>query len=316
MIIYSNYIEIFNEMKHLILSSKKSIYIFSWLFDFNYKFNGKESFYDILLQVSKNVKIYILIFNNGLYPHIEKLYTKAFNIKYIDSPSILKNPKYIANIVPKILSYSSKSNYNTSGFHKVGCFHNKILLIDETDILLGGIDVDITRNSVINKSKNIKKYNTKNFVWDEIAIKIKSTDNLNLYIKEQYKLNGHYNPNIDQLLPFIGNFKNINSEQKYIKKIITNAKKFIYIEAQYIFSMHKNCVLNHLIKKILYNIVNNTDFIVIIVTNHIQLDIYNTYQKDIFIYKLYKYIKESYTIINVQLEKLFNVVTINDVFKK
>lgn len=98
----------------------------------------------------------------------------------------------------------------------MGYFHNKILLIDETDILLGGIDVDITRNSVINKSKNIKKYNTKNFVWDEIAIKIKSTDNLNLYIKEQYKLNGHYNPNIDQLLPFIGNFKKINSEQKYI----------------------------------------------------------------------------------------------------
>ena len=96
-------------------------------------------------------------------------------------------------------------------------------------------------------------------------------------------------------MPFIGNFKNINSEKKYIKRIITNAKKFIYIEAQYIFSIYKNTVLNHLIKKILHNIVNNTDFIVIIVTNYIQLDIHNTYQRDIFIYKLYKYIKEIIT---------------------
>ena len=159
-------------------------------------------------------------------------------------------------------------------------------------MLLGGVDTDKTRVSYV-KSPDNKKYNCNNYVWDEIAIKIASApDQINSYIKKQYEMDGKYNPDIKALLPYIGNFRNVNNEITHIKHIINQANKYIYIESQYLFSYKKNTLLKTLLYKILSNIKNKKEFSVVICTNYIQLDISNVSQKNLFTTKLHKYIKE------------------------
>uniref|UniRef100_A0A6C0EKE6 PLD phosphodiesterase domain-containing protein n=1 Tax=viral metagenome TaxID=1070528 RepID=A0A6C0EKE6_9ZZZZ len=295
MIIYENYVEIFNEMKNMILSSKESIYIFSWLFDFDFKFNNDETFYDILVDASKRgVKINMLLINNVLYPHIKQAKSiHNLNIKYIDSPCIYRAPVNLA--FAGYLFYKKTYPYEyrpLENFKKPGHFHNKLLLIDNKELLLGGVDTDKTRVSYI-KSPDNKKYNCNNYVWDEIAIKIASVpEQIILYIKKQYEMDGKYNPDIKALLPYVGNFRNVNNEITHIKHIINQANKYIYIEAQYIFSYKKNTLLKTLLYKILSNIKDKKEFSVVISTNYIQLDISNVSQKNIFTTKLHKYIKE------------------------
>ena len=135
-------------MKCGILEAKEEIYIFSWLFDFEYKFNKKETFLEILnIKPEQGIKIYVLIQKNVLYLHVKMINSNLFNIKYINSP--------VLNQLPKIVSYSfykyyrkiyPNSPYQDINLFKNPChFHNKLLLIDRKLLLLGGIDTQNTR---------------------------------------------------------------------------------------------------------------------------------------------------------------------------
>lgn len=300
-------------LKH-IQNAKKVIYISSWRVDLSFKLDRKNKLYDILLDKCKQgVKVYVLtsiapgtdlMLNNDFFKKMKNV-NKNFNFKILDfkaSNNFQSIFKFL-NTFDKIL-FSNKKCCDR-------LFHQRYFNCDDKYCLIGCVDMDVDINcSLTRKIRNINDY-----YHIEYGISFTPDEDFKKYCRDNF-----YQDGCASIISkhFYGNFFKINTEYKKIISLISNAKKSIFIENQWIdYSTKKTkklfeCLANKIIQKVKLKesfsvviITNETypdmchkNLIKLSITNLISCKIYTYYYKKLLFNSLiyfYKYLKTQLT---------------------
>jgi hypothetical protein len=160
------------------------------------------------------------------------------------------------------LFIKEKHNYDYESYQ----FHQKYVAVDNSIGILGCVDIDKKRTG----DEAQHKGNIDGYVWSEIAVKFVCDDKFWLFCQENFNTLGC----AQTTHPWYGSFEKINTEHKKIIELIQSAENEVYIENQYFFGRNcmRHAIIRTLLEKIVDSIRKDSDFKVIVVTNHEYVD--------------------------------------------
>lgn len=262
--IIDSYYDFYRELIKAFRRAKHTIYYTSWLLDFSTEVGPNLTFQDLVNEcTSRGVKLKFLIFYNPLSPWKKPKAHPLVNIKYVYS---------FGEDVSLLIKTAVKINYRKNHLHSplfYNGMHQKYFAVDSNLIYLGQVDINPQRTGDLFKWQ----YNEEGFIWHEFGLKAPCTEEFWSFCEKNFDEMAHYNLTDSKQL--FGSFSGENDELVLIEKLVTSAKKSVYIENQQFFCTHKcsHNLAQSIVSRLKQAFKQSEDFYIHILSNNDQPDL-------------------------------------------